>query len=203
MFGNKKGDIAMSSSTTIITKCMEIKGNIKGCGTMHIDGTVHGDITVEESVIIGAEGMVHGNIRAKQVLVSGKLDGSITCDSLEVKKSGSVSNKVDAKSIIADGTMDATLYASEMIHITDNAKINTSEIKSKHIIVNGHVTGNLVATVLLEINKNGQVKGEMVVKKIKVTEGGLMLGTMLTYEESSPVIKKEKIIAKIEDKKEA
>lgn len=201
MFGNKKGDISMSSSTTIITKCMEIKGNVKGCGTMHIDGTVHGDVIVEESVIIGAEGIVYGNVKAKHVLVSGTLDGSIICDSLEVRKSGSVSNKVDAKTIISDGKMEATLYASEMIHITDNAMINTSQIKSKHIIVNGHVTGNLTATELLEINKNGQVKGEMVVKKIKVTEGGLMLGTMLTYEASSPVIEIPNVTPKIEEQK--
>jgi cytoskeletal protein CcmA (bactofilin family) len=60
-------------------------------------------------------------------------------------------------------------------------------MQSKHILVNGHIEGMLIASELLEINQEGQVKGEMTVKKLKVTEGGLMLGTMLTYEASNSV----------------
>jgi cytoskeletal protein CcmA (bactofilin family) len=66
-----------SQSTTIITSCMVIKGDIKGCGTIHIDGTVHGDLNVEESVVIGKNGTVNGHVYAKNVTVSGKINGSV------------------------------------------------------------------------------------------------------------------------------
>jgi cytoskeletal protein CcmA (bactofilin family) len=171
-------------STTIITGCMNINGNIEGCGMIHIDGTVHGDLNIGETVIIGASGSVYGNIKSKKVIVSGKLEGSVSCDSLEITETGIVSDKIVAKDIIADGTVDATLIADDIIRVTENGNITTEHLQSKHVIVNGHINGNVTASELLEINKDGEVKGKMVVKKIKVTEGGLMLGTMLTYNAS-------------------
>lgn len=197
MFRSKKSEpvktkVTQSSknsaySTTIITKCMEVKGDIKGCGTIHIDGIVHGDIDVEESVIIGESGIVYGNIKSKSVVVSGKLEGSILCNSLEVMQSGVISDRIDAKEIVSDGLLEAVILTENSIHITDNGKVETEQMQSKHIIVNGNINGNVIASELLEINKNGEVRGKMVVKKIKVTEGGLMLGTMLTYEASDNI----------------
>jgi len=199
MFGSKKSEptktkVATASSsknasysTTIITKCMEVKGDIKGCGTIHIDGIVHGDVDVEESVVIGESGIVYGNIKSKNVIVSGKLEGSIVCNILEVMQSGVISDRIDAKEIVSDGLLEAVILAENSIHITDNGRVETEQMQSKHIIVNGLISGNIIASELLEINKNGKVKGKMVVKKIKVTEGGLMLGTMLTYEASDAI----------------
>lgn len=189
IFGsNDKTEIKKSAhSTTIITSCMQINGNIEGCGMIHVDGTVYGDLTIDETVVIGASGSVYGNIKSKKVIISGKLEGSISCDTLEISQTGSVSDKIVAKDIIADGIIDATLLADNSIRITENAKITTEHMQAKYITVNGHIDGNVTASELLEINKDGEVKGKMVVKKIKVTEGGLMLGTMLTYDASNEI----------------
>ena len=197
-----KGASSHSNSTTIITGCMRIKGNIEGCGTIHIDGHILGDLSIDENIIIGASGTVQGNIKAKKIVISGKVKGNIICDTLEVTKTGTVSDKIHAKNIVADGTLDATILADEHIHITQNAKVTTERIQTKHISVNGHIDGNVIASELLEINKDGQVKGTMKVKKIKVSEGGLMLGTMLTYETSDSIKPENKIQKKEEvDKK--
>ena len=192
MFGSKKSESVktmatpsaknVSYSTTIVTKCTEITGDIKGCGTIHVDGIIHGDVDVEESVVIGESGIVYGNIKSKSVVLSGKLEGSIVCNRLEVMQTGSISDRVDAKEMVADGLLEAVMLVENSIHITDNGRVETEQMQSKHIIVNGLINGNVIASELLEINKNGKVKGKMIVKKIKVTEGGLMLGTMLTYE---------------------
>ena len=189
IFGsNTKSEIKKSvHSTTIITGCMNIQGNVEGCGMIHIDGTVHGDINVDETIVIGASGSVYGNVKSKKVIVSGKLEGSISCTSLEITQTGIVSDKIVAKEIIADGTVDATLIADESIRVTENGNITTEHMQSKLITVSGHINGNVTASELLEINKDGEVKGKMVVKKIKVTEGGLMLGSMLTYDASDDV----------------
>ena len=183
--GNGKKEVSKNiHSTTIITGCMNINGNINGCGTIHIDGIINGDLTIDDTVIIGASGTVNGNIKSKKVIISGKLEGSVSCDSLEVTQTGMVSDKIVAKDIAADGTIDATLIADNIIRVTENGNITTEHMQSKHVVVNGHINGNVTASELLEINKDGEVKGKMVVKKIKVTEGGLMLGTMLTYDSS-------------------
>ena len=202
MFGSKKSEPVKPSvtssnsnksgknvaySTTIVTKCMEIKGDIKGCGTIHVDGIIHGDVEVEESVIVGESGIVYGNIKSKSVIMSGKLDGSLICNHLEVMQSGVISDRIDAKDITSDGLLEAVVLAENSIHITDNGRVETEQMQSKHIMVNGKINGNLIASELLEINQNGEVKGKMVVKKIKVSEGGLMLGSMLTYEASDHI----------------
>lgn len=182
--GSSSSSKNVSYSTTIITKCMEIKGDIKGCGTIHIDGIVHGDVEVEESIIIGESGIVYGNIKSKSIVLSGKLDGSLICNNLEVMQSGVISDRIDAKEIVSDGLLEAVVLAENSIRITDNGRVETEQMQSKNIIVSGKINGNIIASELLEINQNGEVKGKMVVKKIKVSEGGLMLGTMLTYEAS-------------------
>jgi cytoskeletal protein CcmA (bactofilin family) len=181
--------------STTITNCMEILGNVKGCGTVHVDGKIHGDLTTDGDVVIGKEGIVNGNVNAKKVVVSGKINGSTRCEVLEVTQTGQLTETIEANKIVSDGKLEAVMTDCESIHITKNGKVITAKMMGKHIVVNGTIEGNVVATELLEINKDGQVKGEMQVKKIKVSEGGLMLGTMLTYESANPVRK----VAKKED----
>jgi len=170
-----------------ITECMEIIGNVKGCGTVHIDGTVHGDVKTDESIVLGKNGNVNGDIEAKKVVVGGKVTGLITCEILEIAQGGLVTESVEAKKIVCDGTLEGTVNDAEEIHVTRNGKVESKKMVAGHIIVDGTVEGNIVAKTLLEINEHGRVKGEMTVRKIKVNEGGLMLGTMLTYEPSAEV----------------
>jgi len=208
MFGKKNNKEAVSTgnsvshSTTIITACMDIKGNIFGCGTIHIDGIVRGDLMVDEHVIIGESGKVFGQIKSKKVMVSGRLEGTVACDTLEVTKTGFITNNIHARNVISDGRLDATVLADEVIHITDNGRVETTSLEGKQVIVNGHINGDVIASEILEINKDGQVKGTMRVKKIKVTEGGLMLGSMLTYDASDSKKPAVKIETKTEEPKQ-
>ena len=172
-----------TGSTTIVVDCIEIKGDIKGCGAIHIDGTIHGNIDVEQTVVIGEKGSVYGYIKSKKVVISGLLEGSIVCDNLEVTTKGRISDSIKAKTIVSDGNIEANIYAEDSILIQGNGKTISEKIHSKIIVVDGAVKGNLVATQLLEIHQNGLVEGSMSVKNIKTQEGGRMLGSMATYME--------------------
>ena len=183
---------APQGNGSTIVECIEILGNIRGCGTIHVEGKIHGDLTVDESVIIGKNGVVNGDIKSKKVIVSGKVNGTTKCDTLEVTQTGYLTDTIEARVIVSDGKIEGSITKSESIHITRNGHVQTSKMMGKHIMVNGSIEGNVIATELLEINKDGRVKGEMQVKKIKVSEGGLMLGTMLTYEQDNEVRKVEK-----------
>ncbi len=184
--------VAPKTGAAAITGCMEILGNVKGCGTIHVDGKIHGDLTTDGDVIIGKDGAINGNVSAKKVVVGGKINGSTRCEVLEVTQTGVLTETIEAKKIVSDGKLEAVMTDCESIHITKNGRVTTAKMMGRHIVVNGSIEGNVIATELLEINKDGKVKGEMQVKKIKVAEGGLMLGTMLTYEPTNPVRKVEK-----------
>jgi len=171
------------SSATIITSCMTVNGDFKGTDTIHVDGTIQGNISVTNTLVIGKSGIVKGNIEAKHAIINGELNGTIKCDSLEVMQTGKVSNKIEAKHLVLDGIINGDIIAEDSIKVLINSKIKTTEIKSKTITVNGLVKGTLIATELLEIHSKGFVEGTITVKNIKTEEGGRVIGTMSTYTE--------------------
>ena len=180
------------TSATIITSCMEVTGNLHGSDTVHIDGKVVGDIIVSNTLVIGKSGMVQGEVKAKNAIINGKLEGSIICETLEVMETGEISKQIQADTMILDGTVTGHVIGLKSIEIQSNAQLTVEKIESKKIIVSGSVKGNLVASELLEINRTGSVEGEISVKNIKTAEGSRMVGTMSTYEENIEVNQEEK-----------
>jgi len=211
LFGEKKAKKAPKkttktdkiSSATIITSCMKVTGNLDGSDTIHIDGHVIGNITVSNTLVIGKSGMVEGDIEAKHVIINGELKGTIKCENLEVMQTGKVSRYIEAKHLILDGTIDGNISADESIEVLTNANIHAVSLKSKKITVHGQIQGTVIASDILEIGAKGFVEGQITVKNIKTEEGGRMVGTMSTYDESEqtpktevPSPKKEKATAK-------
>ena len=182
-----------TNSATIITACTEITGSIKGSDTIHVDGTLNGDIVADNIVVIGKNGVVNGTIKAQKIIVNGTCDGTVSCSDLEVMQSGTVSHKIIAETMILDGKVEGEIIATDSIDIIKNGSIKTSKLKSKTVTVNGSVTGKIIATELLEVQRDGSVEGEIVVKNIKTQEGGKMMGSMATYyEEEKTVTQEEK-----------
>lgn len=186
------------TSATIITSCMEVTGNLHGSDTVHIDGKVVGDIIVSNTLVIGKSGMVQGEVKAKNAIINGKLEGSIICETLEVMETGEISKQIQADTMILDGTVTGHVIGLKSIEIQSNAKLTVEKLESKKITVSGSVKGNIVASELLEINSTGSIEGEISVKNIKTAEGSRMVGTMSTYETKQ----KEKIEVKQEEKQE-
>ena len=115
------------SSATIITACMEITGNLKGTDTIHIDGKVFGDISVDHTLVIGKTGVVIGDVTAKNAIINGELQGSLTCDSLEIMKTGKLSKVLHVKHLIVDGMIEGEIIGVESISILKNAKLNITD----------------------------------------------------------------------------
>jgi len=54
-----------------------LQGKLNSEGSLHIDGNVIGDIIASESVEIGINGIVKGNIQGKSIKISGGVEGKI------------------------------------------------------------------------------------------------------------------------------
>lgn len=115
------------TSATIITSCMEITGNLKGTDTIHIDGKVVGDISVENTLVIGKNGHVIGNVKAKNAIINGELQGTLTCDTLEIMKTGKLSQVLHVKHLILDGMIEGEVTGVESIKILKNGKLNITD----------------------------------------------------------------------------
>jgi cytoskeletal protein CcmA (bactofilin family) len=61
---------------TIIGRGSVFQGNLKVEHSLRIDGKVKGDIQSADTLIVGAEGEITGNITVKNLILGGKIFGS-------------------------------------------------------------------------------------------------------------------------------
>jgi cytoskeletal protein CcmA (bactofilin family) len=84
MFKNKpiEETLQPSTSTSLIGSGTTIKGDIQCDGDIRIDGVLRGNINSGGKVIIGANGLVEGDIDAVNADVLGKVNGKLMIKSL-------------------------------------------------------------------------------------------------------------------------
>ncbi|QJW46709.1 polymer-forming cytoskeletal protein [bacterium BFN5] len=102
MFGSKKiRSSAIGEIETIIGKDTQLKGSVKAQGTIRIDGEFEGDIDSEQDIIIGESGRVTAKINARNVLISGVLQGNVNAAGrLELMSSGKLYGDIKANALI-------------------------------------------------------------------------------------------------------
>ncbi|MCM1026569.1 MAG: polymer-forming cytoskeletal protein [Roseburia sp.] len=89
--------------TTIIGKGAECNGDFDAQGSVRLDGVIHGNVTVSETLVIGAAGYVEGDIIAQTAIVGGEVNGNIKAPvKTELTSSGRVIGDITTGSIIID-----------------------------------------------------------------------------------------------------
>jgi cytoskeletal protein CcmA (bactofilin family) len=94
MFNQKtKSDISIDapvqpSGASIIAAGTTLKGDISSNGDIRIDGTLQGNIQSTAKVVIGANGVVEGDISGQQADVMGRINGTIKVKELLQLKGG-------------------------------------------------------------------------------------------------------------------
>lgn len=78
---------------SIISADMRIVGSILSQGEMTIDGKIEGDVKAD-SLTIGSEGEIIGEIIAQQVIVRGKVKGSIRARKVELEAGAHVQGDI-------------------------------------------------------------------------------------------------------------
>ncbi|HEY6902403.1 MAG TPA: polymer-forming cytoskeletal protein [Puia sp.] len=86
------GDAPASTSASLIGAGTTMKGDITSNGDLRIDGTLVGNIHCSAKVVIGANGVVHGDINGQQADIMGKVTGTIKVKDLLQLKGGSLLN---------------------------------------------------------------------------------------------------------------
>ena len=92
MFNNKsKSDSTESpvpsGSASLIGSGTSMKGDITSSGDLRIDGTLVGNIICSAKVIIGANGVVEGDVSGQQADIMGRVSGTIKVKELLQLKS--------------------------------------------------------------------------------------------------------------------
>ena len=197
-FFGKKNESSENNitSATIITQGSKFVGDITGSDSIHIDGEVVGNITVNNILIISKSGKLKGNIKASKVICSGSIDGDVECSSFELMSDSSINSKLKSQSVIIDGRFTGEIVAQKVL--IDARGVVSNLIQAKEVVVKGEFSGD-VSCELLTTKVTGKIKGNMFVKNIS-NEGGMVEGSIGQYKE---IIIKEAVKPKEELKKEA
>ena len=85
----------VKNHASIISEGVRIEGKIRFTGPVQIDGMAIGDIVSEETLTIGKTGDVKSNIKTKNAVISGRLDGDISATGLvEITSTGIFSGNI-------------------------------------------------------------------------------------------------------------
>jgi len=82
--------------TSVISKNLEITGNLVSEGDVHISGTIDGNITCKNLTVIESAS-VNGQINATQVFIHGAVQGSILAKNIALRRTARVIGDVTSE----------------------------------------------------------------------------------------------------------
>lgn len=123
-----------TASASMIGAGTTLKGDITSNGDLRIDGTLKGNIIGSARVIIGANGVVEGDISGQQADIMGKVTGSIKVKDLLQLKNGSV---VEGNISAGKLQVEPSAVFNGQCHMVSSASSNSgSSSESKSGIAN-------------------------------------------------------------------
>jgi len=105
MFNSKSGSEGSKSTSSSgmpnhINSDTVIEGSIKAKGNLRIDGKVTGTLECQGRIVIGASGVIEGDIRCENAEIEGSLKANITVtDLLSLKSTAKVQGDIVTKKL--------------------------------------------------------------------------------------------------------
>ncbi len=89
---------SVSLKPSIISEGFEFTGDMKSGGSITVDGTFKGNLSVQ-TLLIGAGGYVDGTVTADSINVKGKLSGTVSCRDVVIGGRATVDGALSYSSI--------------------------------------------------------------------------------------------------------
>ena len=89
------------NAMSVIAQGMRIVGDVECVGVLKIEGIIEGSVRGARQVLLGRQGEVRGDLQAREVVVGGKVDGTVVgLERVEIQGTAIVSGDVHTKSIV-------------------------------------------------------------------------------------------------------
>ncbi|MDR1517698.1 MAG: polymer-forming cytoskeletal protein [Dysgonamonadaceae bacterium] len=102
MLGTKKQENHTEQSaniTTLIAENCTVRGSISANEFMKIDGKILGGVESTAGVILGRNALVKGDVKTKELIVYGKIEGNVSADKLMMKSTAIINGDITVESL--------------------------------------------------------------------------------------------------------
>ncbi len=132
IFGKSNKQSKQNSGATIISFGTTVKGGLNTEGSVFIDGKFEGIIVSTGHVNIGISGVIIGEIRAKNLTVSGIVDGVCDVEHINILSSGKIIGKIEYTELVieSNGIFDGIGKKKEPFTTEQYDSLEFSSIKS-------------------------------------------------------------------------
>ena len=97
------GSAGPGGLTAFIDQGSEFEGKLSFRDTVRIDGRFRGEISSENTLIVGESGEIEANIRSKTVAVSGSVAGDVTAGTkLVLHKTARIEGNIETPSLVVE-----------------------------------------------------------------------------------------------------
>ena len=122
MLGKKTSEEFTNSGNlnTIIGKGSTFEGNLKVQSTLRVDGKIKGDITTSDSIFVGKDGNIDGEVKVRNAIIGGKFKGKLHASGKVV---------LEANSTFSGELMTSKLVIDEGAVFEGNCSMNSSDKK--------------------------------------------------------------------------
>jgi cytoskeletal protein CcmA (bactofilin family) len=163
---------------------VSVEGNIKAKGSFAIGGNFKGSAIIEDSIYIEHNANFNGELEAKNVKIAGNFEGKIKAHTVEITKTAHFKGLINATKTFLAGNVKAIIKSKDSLEVLPTGVIEAKEAKSSNIKILGKIHGRVIASELLEVTKGGSIEGTIVTKGIKTEQGGTILGTIQTFDDT-------------------
>lgn len=93
--------VAPDAGLSVIASGMKIVGDIESTGVVKIEGVVEGAVRGARQLLLGRQGTVHGDIKVQEAVIGGVVVGTIVAEErVEIQGTSSVQGDIYTKTIV-------------------------------------------------------------------------------------------------------
>lgn len=107
---------------TIIGKGSVFEGTMKVQSTLRVDGKIKGNITTSDSLVVGKEGDINGDVKVRNAIIGGKLKGKLIAAGKVV---------LEANSMFSGELQTAKLVIDEGAVFDGNCSMGSDAVEKK------------------------------------------------------------------------
>ncbi|NJD23547.1 MAG: polymer-forming cytoskeletal protein [Melioribacter sp.] len=115
---------SLAEDVSIISNSVKIDGNLFSEGNVRIDGTIYGSVSVNGNLTVGEGSEIQGEVKAKNITMSGKVLGKVTAqEKIKLESKCVLKGDLITKFLV----IDEGAYFEGYSHMNNTGSLNNTE----------------------------------------------------------------------------